>query len=83
MRELEVAFNKGRDELARALVAFPDSLPISRETQPIQTENPIDVQQFVADLKEFAMDDRSGSPAKDVDMGKDAANLNIQKEIER
>lgn len=41
MKELNVAFNKGLDELAQALKAFPDSQPISLETRTIGTDNPI------------------------------------------
>lgn len=41
MREINVAFNKGLDELAQALKAFPDSLPVSNETRTIGTDSPI------------------------------------------
>lgn len=33
MKEINVAFNKGLDELAQSLRAFPESLPISPESR--------------------------------------------------
>ena len=86
-KEIEVAFNKGLDELSAALRAFPDSLPISHETRPIETEVPLrdDVQAAWGYAKEMWNEQHGAKEAQaELNAQKNAANLHFysQKEEE-
>lgn len=74
MKEWEIAFNRGRDELAHYLDAFPQGSPQSSTNRDLTVESPIiEPGVFMQGMKDMWNDTSDGT--KPVD--KTAANLNL------